>query len=561
MAPDRLARLFWIRILTAWVMLLAPMTATWAQTPPAGVVNPTFLTAESVAAVCLRPKQVLTSPAAQLLPIEVAEAAGEKYLGMGLKHITRATAVGEPPLGTTLYYAVILQADQAFDFEKLAPELIQHTQPGKIAGRDCLVSQHPMLPCLMILKQKTLVVGSQGMLEKLFDGNREKADGVLAKLVARQPSGDDLYVAVDLVALRPLIQLGLMQAQGKAPPEMQPFFQAPGLLESVELTLNLNSAQPSKLVAHTAGAAEATQLQELIQAGIQAAQAQMKGEMETQLAQLRASDDPIQRAYAAYADRLSNVYTGFFQPKRDGNSFVLFETSATESAQLTTVAVIGVLVALLLPAVQQAREAARRAQSINHMKQLLLAMHNYHDVKHHFPAHAIYSDDGKPLLSWRVAILPFIEERALYNRFHLDEPWDSEHNRALIPEMPEVLLDPSSKLVPEQGKTHYVGPVGEGLFFSGTDRGISFRKMVDGTAKTIALLQVDDPHAAVWTQPKDWSYDEKEPLGGLNGSLHPGIFLAGFADGHVTVIPETVNPELFHKLLTVGDKEQIPDEF
>ena len=418
MAPDRLARLFWIRILTAWVTLLSPMTATWAQTPHAAVVNPTFLTAESVAAVCLRPKQILTSPAAQLLPTEVAEAAGEKYLGMGLKHITRATAVGEPPLGTTPYYAVILQADQAFDFDDLAPELIQHTQPGKIAGRDCLVSQHPMLPCLMILKQKTLVVGSQGMLEKLFDGNREKAGGVLAKLVARQPSGDDLYVAVDLMALRPLIQLGLMQAQGEAPPEMQPLFQAPSLLESVELTLNLDSAQPSKLAVHTASAAEATQLEKLIQAGIQAAQAQMKGEMETQLAALRASDDPIQRAFAAYADRMSNVYTGMFQPKRDGNSFVLFETSATESAQLTTVAVIGVLVALLLPAVGSAREAARRNQSMNHMKQLMLAMHNYHDVNRHFPAHAIYSGDGKPLLSWRVAILPYIEQQIRLDRAH-----------------------------------------------------------------------------------------------------------------------------------------------
>jgi hypothetical protein len=283
----------------------------------------------------------------------------------------------------------------------------------------------------------------------------------------------------------------------------------------------------------------------------------MKSEMETQLATLRASDDPIQRAFAAYADRMSNVYTGMFQPKRDGNRFILFDTS-TKSSQFTTVAVIGVLVSLLLPAVQAAREAARRNQSINHMKQLMLAMHNHHDMKRHFPAHAIYSDDGKPLLSWRVAILPHLGEQALYNRFHLDEPWDSEHNRALIPEMPLFLLDPSSKLTLEQGKTHYVGPVGEDLFFSGTDRRLSFRQMTDGTSKTIVLLQVDDPHAVIWTKPQDWSYDEKEPLGGLNGSLHSGIFHAGFADAHVKVIPETVDPKLFHKLLTVRGREETP---
>ena len=223
--------------------------------------------------------------------------------------------------------------------------------------------------------------------------------------------------------------------------------------------------------------------------------------------------------------------------------------------------IVTILVALLLTTLGSARDAARRNQSISQMEQLNLSLLNYHDVKRHFPAHAIYSDDGKPLLSWRVAILPYMEEQALYTRFHLDEPWDSEHNRALISEMPDVLLDPSSKLASEQGKTHYVGPVGKGLVFTGTDRGMSFRNITDGPANTITLLQVNDPHAVIWTKPKDWTYDEKEPLRGLDGSLHPGLFLVGFVDGDVRAIPETVNPEVLYKLLTVASKEQIPDEF
>ena len=87
-------------------------------------------------------------------------------------------------------------------------------------------------------------------------------------------------------------------------------------------------------------------------------------------------------------------------------------------------ATTGVVVALLLPAVQAVREAARRNQSTNNMKQLGLSMHIYHDLKKRFPPAAISDKNGKPLLSWRVAILPYLDENELYKQFHLDEPWD-----------------------------------------------------------------------------------------------------------------------------------------
>ena len=212
--------------------------------------------------------------------------------------------------------------------------------------------------------------------------------------------------------------------------------------------------------------------------------------------------------------------------------------------------IITLVGALLVPAVESARDAARDAVwRANQMKQLNLALLKYHQATEHFPAHAIYSDDGKPLLSWRVAILPYIEQQALHARFHLDEPWDSLHNRALIPEMPALLKDPSSKLALEQGKTRYVGPVGKGLVFNGTDRGIS---LTDDTATIITLLQVNDPHAVIWTKPKDWTYDEKEPFHGLDGKFLSGDFLVGFADGEVSAISLTVDSEMFYNLLTVA---------
>ena len=98
---------------------------------------------------------------------------------------------------------------------------------------------------------------------------------------------------------------------------------------------------------------------------------------------------------------------------------------------------------LLFPAVGAAREAARRAQCTNNLKMLGLAMHNYLAAHNNtFPSPALPGKDGKPALSWRVALLPYLDQQSLYDRFHLDEPWDSPHNKALIKEMPARLQMP-----------------------------------------------------------------------------------------------------------------------
>src|SRR5271166_372859 len=103
---------------------------------------------------------------------------------------------------------------------------------------------------------------------------------------------------------------------------------------------------------------------------------------------------------------------------------------------LVVIAIIAMLIALLLPAVQAAREAARRAQCTNNLKQIALAMHNYASANNCFPPAATYTRDGKPLLSWRVLILPYLEQASLYNQFHLDEAWDSPNNKPLGDRMP-----------------------------------------------------------------------------------------------------------------------------
>jgi hypothetical protein len=213
-------------------------------------------------------------------------------------------------------------------------------------------------------------------------------------------------------------------------------------------------------------------------------------------------------------------------------------------------------VGLLLPAIQAAREAARRNASMNNMKQIMLGLLNHESAHRAFPAHANFSADGKPLLSWRVHILPYMEQQALYQQFHLDEPWDSEHNKALIPLMPAFYLDPSSSHQPAAGRTHYLGVKGEGRFFGGGQDTRGLRDLTDGTSNTMAVVQVDDDRAVVWTKPDDWEMQDAAPTAGL-GHLHPSIFIAGFADGHISAVNPDIERERLKALLTISGGETV----
>ncbi len=276
--------------------------------------------------------------------------------------------------------------------------------------------------------------------------------------------------------------------------------------------------------------------------------------MKAEIARLAASSDPVEQAMAKYQQRISERMTQSLRPVRSGATLTLGTSGTSQNPQMASVAVIGILVGLLLPAVQAAREAARRAQTANNLKQIGLTMHNYLDANKTFPARANFDKDGKPLLSWRVHMLPYLEEGELYKQFHLDEPWDSEHNRQLIPKMPPYYRNPSGN--PAPGKANYLAVCGEGLAFDGT-KGRKIREFTDGMSKTILVVEVNDDRAAIWTKPDDWQYDDKQPMAGL-GKAHPGGFNALFADGHVRLFSADIDPKTFHAMLTIAGGEVIP---
>jgi prepilin-type processing-associated H-X9-DG protein len=271
---------------------------------------------------------------------------------------------------------------------------------------------------------------------------------------------------------------------------------------------------------------------------------------------LAQSEDPIQQAFGKYLERVSKMDIPSNRFERQGENLVLFQMAAQDhspKAQMLVLAVGGILVALLLPAIQAAREAARRAQSMNNLKQLMLGMLIYSDAHKVLPPHASYSPDGKPLLSWRVHILPYMEENALYQQFHLDEPWDSPHNRTLIEKMPAVFDNPN---IDEPGKTNYLALVGPECVMDGTAEGIGFAKISDGTSKTIVLVEADADRAIEWTRPDDIKFDAKDPHAGF-GKLRPGGSNAAFCDGHIQFISADIDPGLMKALITRNGRETV----
>jgi hypothetical protein len=208
--------------------------------------------------------------------------------------------------------------------------------------------------------------------------------------------------------------------------------------------------------------------------------------------------------------------------------------------------------------VRKARAEAKRSRSMNTMKTFGLAMHNYaFNQKSTFPPAYTVDEGGKPLLSWRVHILPYIEQKSLYDEFHLDEPWDSPHNAALIGRMPELYRGPG---VSEEGMTNYLVPRGRDTIFPGAE-GVTLKEILDGTSFTLLVVEANPAHAVVWTKPDDWEVDEGADPGTLLGN-HPGGFVAGFADGSARFIREALGPELLKALTTISGGEVIStDDF
>ena len=155
-------------------------------------------------------------------------------------------------------------------------------------------------------------------------------------------------------------------------------------------------------------------------------------------------------------------------------------------------------------------------------------------------------------------ILPYLEQDALYKQFHLDEPWDSEHNKKLIAQMPKLYAGGNEKLA-AAGKTTFLAPLGDVTMFPVRPNGVKIADVIDGTSNTILLVTGRDEQAVIWTKPEDLKIDQADPAKGLAVDEGKGYWLL-FADGSVRRISTTIDKKMLWALFTRngGEIVEIP---
>jgi hypothetical protein len=217
---------------------------------------------------------------------------------------------------------------------------------------------------------------------------------------------------------------------------------------------------------------------------------------------------------------------------------------------------VAIIVTVLSVLGAEGLEPSRFARCSNNLKQLGLALHKYASQHGAFPPAASCDASGKPLLSWRVLILPYLERQDLYDQFRLDEPWDSPHNRPLVDRMPSDFQCPTANL--HSGSTTYQVVVGPRSIFTGEPAGVAPTSIKDGTSATIMVAEA--ARAVPWTKPEDLELASRDPLLGA-GSKHPGKFFALMADASVRSITtsgeDAISPQELRACVTRDGREEV----
>lgn len=448
----------------------------------------------------------------------------EKLVGVGVTDIQRVTMVMGIMGDSEPVFVVATKSDCEKErvLKKALPERTEkNTDNGTIYIHE--------RKAMSFLDGKVFVVGEPRSVEAFVERPRTTKDGPLSPVLRAAAEGKHAVVA----GLNPE---PLDQIKEQLPAQAEPFkplIAAKTSLATVDLTNKLSA----NLTGTFANAKDAESAEKAVE--------ELRKLLLGFLAKSIEETEKQGKDWARIVELLKLADKSLKDAK-------LERKDATLQASLTVQTDLAVLNVALIEAVQKVREAAKRIQSANNLRQIALAMHNYHDTMGTFPPAAVFDKNGKPLLSWRVLILPYIEQDNLYKEFHLDEPWDSEHNKKLLEQMPRIYLAEEEDA--KKHLTRYQGFSGKGAFFDGAT-GIKIANIFDGTSNTIMVAEA--AKGVPWSKPEDIAFDE--------GKLVPrvvnpqkGGFSAAFCDGSVRFFKKTIKEETLRALVTVGGGEVIP---
>ncbi|MCM2370893.1 DUF1559 domain-containing protein [Aporhodopirellula aestuarii] len=529
-------------------LIAFPLSHRAAAQEPATVTTPItrYVPDDALATMILSPSSWFENPMIEMFPIEILRVQMSEQFGIDPFDIDEVKmVVALDPQTMQPLVGVVISLSAAPDYALLREAIDAAADPVQIDGHEAYVIDGPPGSVISQIDEQTLFVGTANYMRPML--NAENGTGELPSLLQTMTHQSGLTIAMVTEQVRPILSGVAMQGAGNLAPDLQPLAQIPGLTDAIKVHVDFGEGSGAlRLALVGTDEVAAQRIESILIDSIVAARVLAIAEINRSLANSDQSQ-AMREATDRYANRMADMITKNLKPTLRGDEV------AIEVESSVSVATTGVLVGLLLPAVQAARQAARRMSSSNNIKQIMLAMHNYHSAYRQLPKSAITDDDGKPLLSWRVAILPFIEEQALYQKFHLDEPWDSEHNLPLAKELPAVYQSPGVTLGP--GMTVMQAVVGEDMGMRPLEK-TAFRDFLDGLSNSALILEVNAEAAVIWSKPEDIEIDKANPLQHL-GKLREGGFHIGMADGAVRFFTNSTGPEFFLRLLTRAGKETI----
>ncbi|HEY2883216.1 MAG TPA: M56 family metallopeptidase [Pirellulales bacterium] len=449
---------------------------------------------------------------------------------------------------------IVLQTVAPFDWVKALKDDYSSMQSRQTSGKEYFVVSDPKQveptigPCFYCPDSRTVVAGSEEEIKKLLAGEKIMDFKMFPEFMS-----NPVCEYANVVALKKLMVLDLNGNALQADPMLA---LAMPLIEHVKIVRGAASAPdlkaPNRLSAASIFECDSDVGAKQVGATIEAARTIAANLLQAkQLAWSKelAPHVPQEQIVAinGFINALIKSLIDATVPVNDKYAAVNINLDVDSAT----------LAAFFMPAVAAAKEAEMRNQTMTHLKELALAMHVYNMKNGTFPASAIRDANGKPLLSWRVAILPFLgaHELALYKQFHLDQPWDSDANKALLAKMPDVFRDPHDP----EGTTNasYYMPTGKGMF-GGSETGTRIKDITDGTVNTIMLVEAkrDIP----WTKPEDIEIPDDpakliEKLGGHIPNEAGGLILAAFADGHVDCLSNGIDPKFLRGMFTISGGE------
>ena len=510
------------------------------------VLKTTYITPEFNTVILVRFDRILNSSLASQLKARAGESYIEELLeqlnlkyNVQLQDANKFTMIATASGDTQDYKADradIVHYNKQPDVEQVNSLLIGKNSKAMLGQQVYYRNQRSRRSSTYWLDPQTVIRSTERQIKEIMPG--DSVNRHLVQLVEEAESASDVLFACTSESVRPAAMLSL-----KATPPSSiyhPLVPALDHLKSVVISIDLTDQRQLRVKLEGHNGTSTAFLAEWSKGMLE----YLKQLLEKKIDEVQQADSAISPlpVFQILRESLDNVSIDL-----EENFLLLTATmSAEQVSQLVTTVGNDV-----------ARSADRRNLTLaqSRLDQIGAAIFRFHQVHGRLPVGdqpPLQYRDGKPLLSWRVHLLPFLREQKLYEQFHLDEPWDSEHNLKLVTKIPHVYTSPRDGDL--QGKTVYLAPSGEGTVF-GAQQAIGFDDISDGLRQTVLVVQAGSDQAVCWTQPGDLVSLEANPSQ-LLGNFGKRLSVL-FADGRVYHLDPRIDQRTLQILFHYKDGQRL----